>query len=276
MRRTCTTLRLCFFKSINSNLSKSLVALLISIAFLLTAHALFSHLAKTSLSSNTLRTTVVPAARGSFLSTKGVSTRRRKVKDWRGTPVRGPSIKACSQSVSTRITPPCMLSTFYVLSLTIATPSHCPPSCAEMVTHPVVVNDLHNGSELSLARPITDEDHTSDLDVTLEGALRRLGGGGHGCRTRAGSAYVPSSVGSWSLLRLPSPPDHSLVILRTLSLPPHRQDPARTAALPASPSNKTSLSLASQFSPCSVPTPTNSHHHSTAPCSLNDCAGLTC
>lgn len=50
-----------------------------------------------------------------------------------------------------------------------------PPQLRGSTTYSVVINDLNNGSELSLERSITDEDNTSDLDVSLEGTLRGLG-----------------------------------------------------------------------------------------------------
>ena len=42
-----------------------------------------------------------------------------------------------------------------------------------------MVDDLDDGSELSLTRSIGEEDYTSNLDVPLERALGRLGCGGH-------------------------------------------------------------------------------------------------
>lgn len=93
-RRTWTTRLLCFFNSMMLNRSKSLVERLFSNAVRLWAQADFSHLARTSDASKTFLTTGVLAERVSLVRTKGVRTRRRYAKDWRGTPVTGPSMSA--------------------------------------------------------------------------------------------------------------------------------------------------------------------------------------
>lgn len=88
-----TSLR-AFFAIMTAKRSKSLSFLRFSIASRLCAHADLFHFSTVPSFSRYLRTTPVPAPRGRDARTKGVRVRWRKGKDWRATPVVGPSMMA--------------------------------------------------------------------------------------------------------------------------------------------------------------------------------------
>ena len=91
----------CFFNLKTLNRSKSERLCLFSLCSRLFAHALSFHFFSTSVFSHAFATAPLPAARGNFAMTIGVTMRLFNVTDWRGTSAfsffDGPSTNACSE-----------------------------------------------------------------------------------------------------------------------------------------------------------------------------------